>query len=41
MSSWHAVDRVLLSDKNVNYSSSNILKMKATDFVETTATNYH
>jgi hypothetical protein len=34
-----AVDRVLLADKNVNYSSSTILNMKAAGFVQTSATN--
>jgi hypothetical protein len=36
----HAVDRVLLTDKNVNYSPSIILNMKAADFFRTSATNY-
>jgi hypothetical protein len=37
----HAVNKVLLTDKNVNYSSSIILTMKAADFFLTSATNYH
>jgi len=37
----HAVDRALLTDKNVNYSPSIILNMKAKDFIQTSATNYH